>query len=68
MQLEEDSIRFVISFMDANACEIQVLTLESTSVVGRWFFNSSYLLSGERACFFPLESMAVIGILKIWKP
>lgn len=34
----EGSILRVILFMDANSCEIQVLTLESTSVAGRGFF------------------------------
>lgn len=38
MKMEEGSVLFVILFMDANGCEIQVLTLESTSVVGRRFF------------------------------
>lgn len=48
----------VILFMDANSCEMQVLTLESTSVVVRGFLKlSSYLLSRERASFLLLESM-----------
>lgn len=39
MQMEEGSILFFILLMDANGCEMQVLTLESRSVVGRGFFN-----------------------------
>lgn len=38
VQMEEGSILLIILSIDANGFEIQVLTLESTSVMGRGFF------------------------------
>ena len=51
MQKGEGGILCVILFMDANICETQALTLESTSVVGRDFLNSSYFLSRKECPF-----------------
>lgn len=39
MQMEEGGILLIVLFTDANSCEIQVLTLESTGVMGGDFFN-----------------------------
>lgn len=50
--MEEGGVLFIILLMDANGCEIQVLTLESTSVMGR-IFKLSVLPAFQRKSFLP---------------